>query len=72
MVEDGLHGADLQIEIFSFDTPESLAQRGFRKTVSRKILLSKNLDTKILRTKGLGLGTLGAFNRHGLDHDRAI
>jgi hypothetical protein len=59
-------------QFFSLDIPESLAQRGFCKTVSRKILLSKNLDTKILRTKGLGVGTLGAFNRHGLDHDRAI
>jgi hypothetical protein len=57
---------------FSLDIPESLAQRGFRKTVSRKIWFSKNLDTKILRTKGLGLSTLGARNRHGLDHDRAI
>jgi hypothetical protein len=58
--------------IFSLDIAESLAGRGFREIVSRKIWFSKNLDIKILRTKGLGLGTLGASNRHCLDHDRAI
>jgi hypothetical protein len=59
-------------QIFSFDLPESLDQRGFRETVSRKIWFSKNLDIKILGTKGLGLGTLGAPDRHCLVHDRAI
>jgi hypothetical protein len=38
---------DLQIDFFSFDIPESLAWRGFRETVSRKIWFSKNLDIKI-------------------------
>jgi hypothetical protein len=57
---------------FSFDISESLAQRGFCKTVSRKIWFSKNLDIKILRTKGLESGTLGALNCHCLDYDRAI
>jgi len=59
-------------QIFSVDLLESLAQHGFRETVSRKIWFSKNLDTKILGIKGLGLSTLGAPDRHCLDHDRAI
>src|SRR5580704_7904927 len=57
---------------FSFDIPEGLAPRGFRETVSCKIRFSKNLDIKILRTKRLGVGTLGAPDRHCLDYDRAI
>ena len=57
---------------FSFDISESLAQRGFRKSVPRKIWFSKNLDIKILRTKGLGSGTLGSPNRHGLDNHLAL
>jgi hypothetical protein len=58
--------------IFSFDISESLTQRGFRETVLRKIWFSKNLDIKILRTKGLTFSTLGALNCHCLDYDRAI
>jgi|HubBroStandDraft_6_1064221.scaffolds.fasta_scaffold00051_52 hypothetical protein len=58
--------------IFGLDIPESPARRGFRQTVSRKIWFSKNLDIKILRTKGLGPGTPGAPNRHCLDKDYAI
>jgi hypothetical protein len=57
---------------FFFRSDERLAQRGFSQSVSRKIWFSKNLDIKILRTKGLGVGTLGALNRHRLDYDRAI
>jgi hypothetical protein len=51
---------------------ESLAQRGFRQSGLRKILFSKNLDTKILITNRLaGQVSLWA-DRHCLDHDRAI
>jgi hypothetical protein len=57
---------------FFFDIPKNLAQRGFRKSLSRKIWFSKNLDIKILRTKGLGSGTLGSPNRHGLDNHLAV
>jgi hypothetical protein len=73
LIEDGFAlGTDIQIKFFSVDIPRCLAQRGFRKNRSRKIWISKNLDTKILGTKGLGLGTLGAPDRHCLDYDRAI
>jgi hypothetical protein len=57
---------------FSLDIPESLAWRGLRENISRKIWFSKNFDIKILRIKSLGSGTLGSPNRHCLDHDRAI
>jgi hypothetical protein len=59
-------------KIYSSDTVESLAQRGFRQSVFCKILLSKNLDLKILRTNVLAQHDLAAIDRHCLDYDRAI
>jgi len=55
---------------FFLDTSGILVQRGFRKSVSRKIWFSKNLDIKILKTKELKPGNSVTLNRHGLDHDR--
>jgi hypothetical protein len=54
------------------DPAGSLVQRGFRKSGLRKILFSKNLDTKILGTKSLAGPVSRWANRHCLDHDRAI
>jgi hypothetical protein len=39
--------------IFFAESAENLAWRGFRQSGLRKILLSKNLDIKILRTNDL-------------------
>jgi hypothetical protein len=65
LAECGCIGFRQQISrlVFSFDIPESLAPHGFCETISRKIWFSKNLDIKILRTKTLEVGTLGAPNR---------
>jgi len=54
------------------DTAETLVQRGFRKSGLRKILLSKNLDIKILITNRLAGQVSRWADRHCLDHDRAI
>jgi hypothetical protein len=58
--------------IFFADPAETLVPRGFRKSGLRKILFSKNLDIKILRTDSLA-GDLSRWaDRHCLDHDCAI
>lgn len=61
-----------RINFFSSDTSESLVQRELRESVFCKILLSKNLDLKILRTNALGRQNLASTHRHYLDYDGAI
>ena len=63
-------GADLAI-FFISNPPGNLAGRGFRKSGSRKILLSKNLDLKILKPGHLGRRESISLDRHCLDHDYA-
>jgi hypothetical protein len=64
--------AGFRIKNIFADPAEILVQRGFRKSGLRKIFFSKNLDTKILRTKSLAGRVSRWANRHCLDHDRAI
>jgi hypothetical protein len=45
--------ADFGSNFIFVDPTETLVQHGFHKSGLRKIWLSKNLDIKILRTKGL-------------------
>src|SRR5712691_8929065 len=56
--------------IFS-DPAESLVQCGFRESGLCKILLSKNLDIKILITNGLAGQVSRWADRHCLDYDYA-
>jgi hypothetical protein len=42
------------------------------REIPRKILMSKSLDTKLLRTNDLWTDELACANCHGLDHDYAI
>jgi hypothetical protein len=60
------------MKFFLLIRAESLAQRGFRQSGLRKILFSKNLDTKILITNGLAGQVSRWADRHCLDHDRLI
>jgi len=50
---------------------KALLGAGFAKSVG-KILISKILEVKILRTNALVRRDLVSGDRHGLDHDRAI
>jgi hypothetical protein len=69
---DGLgRSGGLRIKFFSVDPAESLVQYGFRKSGLCKILFSKNLDTKILRTNSLASQVSRWADRHCLDDDRA-
>jgi len=60
------------MKFFLPNPAESLVQRGFCKSGLCKILFSKNLDTKILRTNSLAAQVSRWADRHCLDHDRAI
>jgi hypothetical protein len=64
--------AGFQIKFIFVDPPETLVRRGFRKSGLRKILFSKNLDIKILRTNRLAGAISHWADRHCLDHDCAI
>jgi hypothetical protein len=69
---EGLGGsAGFRIKFIFVDPAETLVQRGFRKSVLRKIRFSKNLDIKILRTNNLEEPVSRWADRHCLDHDRA-
>jgi hypothetical protein len=69
---DGIGGsAGFRVKNISSDPAESLVQYGFCESGLRKILLSKNLNTKILRTKRLAVRVSLSADRHCLDHDRA-
>jgi hypothetical protein len=61
-----------QIKFISLDISGSLAQRGIRENVFRKIWFSKNLDIKIERTNNLWRGESVSLDRHCLGHDYAI